>query len=420
MMTGYPFKSDSYSDELCDPRLLRGDNISQGSLRWDRAKHWPQIATKDVGAYWLQEGDVVLAMDRPWIEAGLKFAEINKDDLPALLVQRVARLRGSEKLKTRFLKYIIGSHAFTDHVLGVQTGTAVPHISGEQIKSFKFALPPLREQRAIAHILGTLDDKIELNRRMNETLESMARALFKSWFVDFDPVVENALRAGNPIPGKFAERAEEFKHSIKTGRTSLPGEAAAKAAFPDSFEDSELGEIPKGWKIGRLDDVLVLQRGFDLPTPRRIPGPFPVIAASGPNGTHKEYMVQGPGVTTGRSGVLGNVFYVHADFWPLNTSLWVKEFKRSKPAYAFHLLRNLNFEIFNAGSAVPSLNRNHVHNLPTLLAPAELINYFENIATSILQRQRSNDDQARTLAALRDTLLPKLISGELRVKDVER
>jgi ATP-dependent DNA helicase RecG len=185
-LTGFPFKSEAYSGDSSEPRLLRGDNVAQGFLRWDGVKHWPKAATAGVEAYWLEKGDVILAMDRPWIEAGLKYAAIREADLPALLVQRVARLRGTAALETTFLKYVIGSQAFTEHVLAVQTGTTIPHISGVQIKSFQFRLPPLSEQRAIAHILGTLDDKIELNRRMNETLEAMARALFKSWFVDID------------------------------------------------------------------------------------------------------------------------------------------------------------------------------------------------------------------------------------------
>jgi type I restriction enzyme S subunit len=128
-------------------------------------------------------------------------------------------------------------------------------------------------------------------------------------------------------------------------------------------------------------------------------------------------MVRGPGVTTGRSGVLGNVFYVAEDFWPLNTSLWVKEFRHSRPAYAFHLLQGLDFTLFNAGSAVPTLNRNHVHTLSTLLPPVAVIDAFERFATGCLTRQRNNVEQATTLARARDSLLPKLISGQLRVKE---
>jgi len=274
--------------------------------------------------------------------------------------------------------------------------TGLGHVTKRDLENIEAAYPSLPEQRAIAHILGTLDDKVELNRRMNETLETMAQALFKSWFVDFDPVRAKAEGRDTGLPRHIAD------------------------LFPDSFEDSELGKIPRGWGVGSLDSVLVLQRGFDLPATQRTSGAYPVLAASGPSGTHNEFMVRGPGVTTGRSGVLGKVFYVHDDFWPLNTSLWVKEFRHSRPAYAFHLLLGIDFALFNAGSAVPTLNRNHVHNLPTLRPPMGLIDEFERVSTESLDRQKLNDDQSRTLAALRDMLLPKLVSGELRVQDAER
>jgi type I restriction enzyme S subunit len=139
------------------------------------------------------------------------------------------------------------------------------------------------------------------------------------------------------------------------------------------------------------------------------------MAASGPNGCNDKFMVRGPGVTTGRSGVLGKVFFIHGDFWPLNTSLWVKEFKRVSPAYAFHLLRGLDFEMFNAGSAVPTLNRNHVHNLPVVMPPKPIVEAFDAQVMPLMKQQKANEDQSHTLATLRDSLLPKLLSGQLPV-----
>ncbi len=387
LATGFPFESQRYTGEPGDPRLLRGDNVGQGSLRWDGAKRWPAQSTVGLDDYWLRAGDVILAMDRPWIEAGLKYATVLESDLPALLVQRVARLRGTERLDTRFLRYVIAGRDFTDYVTGIQTGTAVPHISGGQIRGYRFPLPPLGEQRRIAGILGALDDKIELNRRMSQTLESMARALYKSWFVDFDPVLANAEGRDPGLPQQLAE------------------------LFPESFTDSEIGTIPTGWDVAPFDQLLVLQRGFDLPSPTRKPGPYPVLAASGPSGTHNAFMVRGPGVTTGRSGVLGKVFYVNEDFWPLNTSLWVKEFRHCTPAYAFHFLQGMDLGLFNAGSAVPTLNRNHVNDIPTLLPPLPVLAAFERIATANLRRQKAYDDEAGVFGSLRDTLLPAIISG---------
>ena len=172
----------------------------------------------------------------------------------------------------------------------MDVGSANPTLNRNHVHPIEIRWPPLPEQRAIAHILGTLDDKIELNRRMNETLEAMARALFKSWFVDFDPVRAKAEGRDPGLPKPLAD------------------------LFPARLVDSELGEIPEGWEVGPLDSVLVLQRGFDLPATERTSGAYPVLAASGPSGTHNEFMVRGPGVTTGRSGLLGKVFFVAEDF----------------------------------------------------------------------------------------------------------
>lgn len=272
-----------------------------------------------------------------------------------------------------------------------------PYLSLTDQRRLRITVPDPEQQQAIARVLGALDDKIELNRRMNRTLEELAGALFRAWFVDFEPVVAQA--AGHAPFGLAPEVA---------------------ALFPATFTDSELGPIPRGWRVGRLDEAAVLQRGFDLPAQSRIAGPFPVIAASGLNGMHSEFRVKGPGVTTGRSGVLGRAFYIPEDFWPLNTSLWVKEYPHSTPLHACHLLQSLDFETFNAGSAVPTLNRNHVHIIPVLLPARPVLEAFDRVARPLFGRVHANIRESRTLAALRDTLLPKLLSGELRVKDAEK
>ena len=156
LLSGFPFKSARYTNSEKDVRLLRGDNIIQGSLRWDDVKRWPASDTAEYERYRLCAGDVVLAMDRPWVKAGLKRAQILADDLPCLLVQRTSRLRGNGSLNNRFLVYLISSGAFTRHILGVQTGIGVPHISGQQIKEFQFLKPPVKDQVHIADALDTL------------------------------------------------------------------------------------------------------------------------------------------------------------------------------------------------------------------------------------------------------------------------
>jgi len=196
-------------------------------------------------------------------------------------------------------------------------------------------------------------------------------------------------------------------------------DAETAALFPDSFEESELGLVPKGWRVGVLQDLLVLQRGFDLPSQDRTSGKFPIIAASGPSGTHNIAMAKAPGVVTGRSGVLGRVFLELDDYWPLNTTLWVKEFKAATPCYAYEVLRLLDFQSFNAGSAVPSLNRNHIHGLKYLIPSKTCVEAYEVFAMQLHKRARLNNEKINTLTILRDTLLPRLISGQLRLPEVE-
>ena len=154
LLTGFPFKSERYTDSADSIPLVRGDNIVQGAMRWDGVKRWPLSERGEHEFYELREGDVVLAMDRPWIEAGLKYAAISKYDLPCLLVQRTARLRGGPRLDTGYLRYLIGSREFTQHIHAITTGTAVPHISGRQIKDFTFPLPPSPSKKPLRRCLG--------------------------------------------------------------------------------------------------------------------------------------------------------------------------------------------------------------------------------------------------------------------------
>ena len=394
IQTGFPFKSKDYTEDDDSIRLLRGDNIVQGTLRWENAKRWQSSMVSEVENYLLRPGDIVLAMDRPWIEAGLKYAAISQMDVPSLLVQRVACLRAKPSLDQTYLRYLIGGQDFTSYVLGIQTGTAVPHISSSQIQAFSFPLPPLEHQREVGRVLVALDNRIALLRETNATLEAITQALFKSWFVDFDPV-----RA--KVEGRDPE--------------GVPPEVAD--LFPSEFEDSELGAIPKGWQVGRLDDLLELQRGFDLPTSTRTPGSIPVISASGPHGFHNVPMTPVPGVVTGRSGVLGKVFLMQEEFFPLNTTLWVKSFKWATPCYAFHLLKGMDLAGYNAGSAVPTLNRNHIHGVKQLLPNKGCIEAFENLAWMVHSRIHSANKEIESLTELRDTLLPRLMSGKLRIPE---
>jgi type I restriction enzyme S subunit len=289
------------------------------------------------------------------------------------------------------LKYVL--LAETEALLRFASGTTHQTIYYPEAKAFHVCLPPIDTQGAIVDVLGALDDKIELNRRTARALEQFARTIYRAWFVEFEPVKAKIAGARS-----FPSMCQQIFD-----------------ALPARLVDSHIGPVPEGWDVVRLGEVLTLQRGFDLPKQSRRDGPHPIFAASGMNGFHSEWKVKGPGVTTGRSGVLGQVFYVDSDFWPLNTSLWVKEYTRSNPWHAYFLLQTLNLAQFNAGSAVPTLNRNHVHSLPIVAAPNRLLAKFAQICDPMFAVLKQLRSESEKLTEMREYLLPRLLSGKVLV-----
>jgi type I restriction enzyme S subunit len=161
LVAGFAFSSSRYSNHDDDVRLLRGDNIMHGYLRWEDVKRWPKSEIASHEKFALKEGDVVLAMDHPWVKAALKRAQMIATDLPCLQVQRTARLRPRQNLRAGFLFHLTGSQAFSRHLLDVQTGIGVPHISGTQIQDFKFMRPPVEKQALIASEVQRLQEEIQ-------------------------------------------------------------------------------------------------------------------------------------------------------------------------------------------------------------------------------------------------------------------
>lgn len=178
-LTGFAFKSDRYSIKNEGIRLLRGDNIEPGSLRWKDAKLWSLEDLEGLDRYNLQEGDFVIALDRTWISSGLKVAELKKSDLPCLLVQRVARVRAKHTLEQRLLRHYFSGHKFEQYVKAVQTATAVPHISLSDIREFPVLLPPLPEQERIAQILSTWDKAITATEQLLANSRRQKQALMQ-------------------------------------------------------------------------------------------------------------------------------------------------------------------------------------------------------------------------------------------------
>ena len=377
MLVGFAFKSAGFLDADSDGvRLLRGDNVQQGYIRWgDKTKKWPTAECDELERYQLAENDVILAMDRPIVGDGLKMAWIKPEDLPALLVQRVCRLRGKPGLAlTSFIRYVLAAPEFSAHIHRITTGANIPHISGKDIAAYEFNLPDLADQARIVDCLSVYDDLIATNQRRIALLEDAARRLYREWFV----------------------------HLRFPGHESVP------------VKDG----VPEGWERGSLDRALFLQRGFDLPNGSRIAGDVPVYASTGINGFHNDAKAVGPGVVTGRSGTLGQVHYVAKDFWPLNTSLWVKEFRRVSPIVAYFLLSELNLEQFNSGASVPTLDRKTVHQASVLLPSPGLVEKFDTLVQPLFDQIDALKAGIDSTSKARNLLLPKLMSGQLDVSGI--
>ena len=360
LMTGNPFKSAGYTGCLDGIRLLRGDNVAQGTIRWENARYWPAVDVAACQRYRLRAGDVVLAMDRPWIAAGLKYAAVRPADLPSLLVQRVACLRALPTLDQRFLAYLIGSPAFTAHVLGVQTGTAVPHISARQIRDFEFTRPPLRDQRAVGEVLGALDDKIAVNGAMARIASGLADARYAQ------------LVAG-------------------AAGVSLVG------------------------------DLIELRYGRALPAGSRLTGKYPVFGSGGVAGFHDTALTDGPGVIVGRKGTVGAVYWSEGGFFPIDTTFYVSLRSEGLPMeFAFCMLRHLGLDGMNSDSAVPGLSRRDVLALPVRVPAGPALRRFHADVRPLFLLREGLSAESAALGRLRDTLLPGLMAGEIGMRDAAR
>jgi type I restriction enzyme, S subunit len=289
-------------------------------------------------------------------------------------------------------------------------GATMPNLNTSILSSLPFVVPPIEEQRAIAYILGTLDDKIELNRRMNETLEEMARAIFKSWFVDFDPVRAKAEGRDPGLPEHIAD------------------------LFPDSFEDSELGKIPAGWTAGTVGEDFEVTMGQSPPgeTYKEVGDGLPFYQGRRDFGFRypalrvycsapKRAAQAGDALVSVRAPV-GDVNMAEEPCCIGRGVAAVRHHSGSR-SYTYYAMQSLKtyFDHFESdGTVFGSVSKRGFVTIPFLIPSPRMVENFESMAFSIDQHIESNEKQIRTLATVRDTLLPKLISGEVRIDEATR
>ncbi|AEN73391.1 restriction modification system DNA specificity domain protein [Rhodothermus marinus SG0.5JP17-172] len=385
--------------------------------------------------------DTLMARITPCLENG-KIARYVPDDEyfgPAFGSTEFIVIRGKEGVTDNdFVFYLTRWREFRSFAIAQMTGSSGrQRVPAESLAGFEVPVPPLPEQRAIARILGTLDDKIELNRRMNETLEAMAQALFKSWFVDLDPVVVNALRAGNPIPEKFAERAAWYGRGMPRPDNALGLPEDILRLFPDRFVDSELGPIPEGWEVKALDEIAHFQNGLALQKYRPKPGEpkLPVVKIAqlrsgradgnewASTNIRPDCIIDDGDVVFSWSGSLllkiwcGGRAALNQHLFKVTSSEYPKWFY-------YHWIDEHLPEFIHIASGKATtmghIKRHHLSEAKCVVPEQTLMSKVHSHFESLLVKRIENELESRTLATLRDTLLPKLISGELRVPDVER
>lgn len=319
--------------------------------------------------------------------------------------------------KNNYLYYALTSPFVQQQIEDMAVGAVQKTISLKSIKNLNIPFPHLNLRNAISKTMRNIDTRISINNKINIQLEKMSQTLFKSWFVDFDPVIDNALDAGNPIPETLQSRAE-LRQKAHNSTDFKPLPADIRALFPAEFEETAWGWVPKGWVTNRLENILELAYGKALKKTERTYGDYPVYGSGGVDGTHNEFLVKGPGIIVGRKGTVGSLHWENKHFYPIDTVFFVRPKEQFSLVYCYQLLKTLGLENMNTDAAVPGLNRNNAYRLEIVTPTQPIIAKFTDIIQIIRHKMDSNDDVIESLTALRDTLLPKLISGELSLEDL--
>ena len=400
---GWAFKGKHFSEETNEDLPIV---VSIGNFRYDGGFRFEQTKIKRyVGTYpeeyELSPGDILLIMTCQTAGGEIlgvpgKVPDNNNTYLHNQRLGKVVNKKPRE-VSNEYLYWLFLSHSFNNHLYSTSTGTKILHTSPSKIESFNFSLPPLEEQKRIAHVLGTLDDKIELNRQMNQTLEEMAQAIFKSWFVDFDGQDEFVESELGPIPKGW--QVLPVSKVVKSVGGSTPS-----TKKPEYWDDGDINwTTPKDLSSAEAPILLetsrkITQAGVDsissglLPVgtllmSSRAPVGYLAITAI-PTAINQGYIAMLPG------GKLSSLYLLH----------WAK----------------FNMDVIKSragGTTFAEISKRNFRPIPVIVPDQKTLASFEKTAEPIFQKIQLNLEQSRTLTELRDTLLPKLISGELRVPE---
>ena len=355
-----------------DHPYIRVRDMNTRTIRKSDLLYVPDSAFDKISRYTVSENDIIISV----VGTIGNIAIIDGNISGANLTENCNKITELQNLDSAFLYYFLISNIGQGEITKGVVGSTQPKLPLYSIKDINLNIPPLPEQRAIASILSAIDDKIENNLAMNKTLEDMAMALYKHWFVDFGPFQE----------GKFI--------------------------------DSELGEIPEGWEVVKLEQLVEIKYGKDhkkLDT-----GSIPVYGSGGIMRYVDTFLYDSESVLVPRKGTLSNIFLVNQPFWSVDTMFYTKMRKENILKYTFHLLKTMKLADMDVGSAIPSLTTKLLNFLDVILPDEDVLRKFEIHVTKLYEQIWENTEENQTLTQIRDTLLPKLISGEVRLKEFEK
>jgi type I restriction enzyme S subunit len=397
-----------------DTSLIRSQNVYNEGFHRNGLVYIDDDQSAELRNVEVKQNDVLLNITG---DSVARCCQVAADVLPARVNQHVAIIRPEPKaLDARFLRYVLVSHEYQSRLLALASaGATRPALTKSMIEELEVPSPPLAEQRAIAAVLGALDDKIELNRRMNATLEAMARALFQSWFVDFDPV-----------------RAK------MDGRKPAGMDDATAALFPASFREAEIGPIPEGWWARPLPEVIevnprrILKAGIVAPyldmknLPTQGHSAEEVINREFSSGTKFQ---NGDTLLARITPCLENGKTGYVDFlkdeqigWGSTEYIVFAPQLPLPPQFGYLLARSDGLRSHAIQNMTGTSGRQRVpsecfNSFWLAVPPPEIAKRFDGLTAPLMAKIKANADQSRTLANLRDTLLPKLLSGELSVRN---
>ena len=427
-----PFGSKLKSEEYIESGIpvIRGMNISSSKEFSGEFVFISEEKAKTLGSANVYPGDIVFPHRGAIGEVGIVNDQGNKHYVISSSLMKLTP--NKDKAHSEFLYYFFKSNKGKYELLKNASTVGTPGIGQPlaSLKAINLKLPPLPEQKAIAHILGTLDDKIKLNRQMNQILEAMAQALFKSWFVDFDPVIDNALAQGKEIPEELEARAEKRK-GLSDSKKLLSTNPSLAAQFPASFVFNEtLGKwIPEGWEVKSFGEEFDITMGQSPPgtsyNEEGIGKPFfqgktdfgfrfpeNRIYCTDPKREAKKndtlISVRAP---------VGNANLASSDCI-IGRGLCAVRHASNSISFTYYSVLQLKevFDVFEGeGTVFGSINQTSLKGIPVIRISNQIIESFEKVAGILDQKIEINTNQIGTLTQLRDRLLPELISGRVRV-----